>query len=98
MKKLRYILTIYDRNTKTVQHLERDAETINATVTKELGDWGHCTSTSNVDRSARPKEFFQAGTTKDNTKCFSILCIEENIDEDLKNECELNSFENQSLE
>ena len=80
MTKLRYILTIYDRNTKTVQHLERDAETINATVTKELGDWGHCAMTSGIDRSARPKEFFQAGTTKDNTKCFSILCIEEEVE------------------
>lgn len=80
MTKLRYILTIYDRNTKTISHLERDAETINATVTKELGDWGHCASTSGVDRSARPQEFFQAGTTKDNTKCFSILCIEEEVE------------------
>ena len=79
MTKLRYILTIYDRNTKTVQHLERDAETINTTVTKELGDWGHCTCTG-ADRSARPQEFFQAGTTKDNSKCFSILCIEEEIE------------------
>jgi hypothetical protein len=39
MTKLRYILTIYDRNTKTIKHLERNAETINATITKELGDW-----------------------------------------------------------
>ena len=80
MTKLRYILTIYDRDTKTVSHLERDATTINETVTKELGDWGHCACTSGVDRSKAPQEFFQAGTTKDNTKCFSILCIEETID------------------
>lgn len=80
MTKLRYILTIYDRNTKTIQCLERDGETINATVTKELGDWGHCTLTSGVDRFARPYEFFQTGTTKDNTKCFSILCIEEEVE------------------
>jgi len=79
MKVMRYILTIYDRNTKTVSHLERDEKTIDETVAKELGDWGHCASTSGVDRSARPKEFFQAGTTKDNTKCFSILCIEEEV-------------------
>lgn len=77
MSKLRYIITIYDRETKTVQHLERDACDINETVTKKLGDWGHCACTSGVDRSAHPQEFFQAGTTKDDTKCFSILCIEE---------------------
>ena len=80
MTKLRYILTIYDRNTKTLSHLERNASNINETVIKELGDWGYCASTSCVDRSARPQEFFQAGTTKDNTKCFSILCIEEEIE------------------
>ena len=81
MKKLRYIITIYDRNTRTIQHLERDETTIDATVTKELGDWGYCAMTSGVDRSKAPKEFFQAGTTKDNSKCFSILCIEEEDDE-----------------
>ena len=77
MKKLRYIITIYDRNTRTIQYLERDETTINETVTKELGDWGHCVMTSGVDSSKASKEFFQAGTTKDNSKCFSILCIEE---------------------
>ena len=81
MTKLKYILTIYNRDTKTVHHLERDAETINATVTKGRGDWGYCAMTSGVDRSARPQEFFQAGTTKDNSKCFSILCIEESIED-----------------
>ena len=81
MKKLKYILTIYDRNTKTIQHLARNAEDINATVTKELGDWGHCACTSGVNRSTRPQEFFQAGTTKDDSKCFSILCIEESIED-----------------
>lgn len=80
MKKLRYILTIYNRNTKTLSHLERDASNINETVTKELGDWGHCAMTSGVDRSARPQEFFQAGTSLDNSKCFSILCIEEEVE------------------
>ena len=80
MKKLRYILTIYDRNTKTIQYLERDETTINETVTKELGDWGHCAMTSGVNRSKHPQEFFQAGTTKDDLKCFSILCIEEDIE------------------
>jgi len=80
MTKLRYILTIYDRNTKTIKHLERNAETINATITKELGDWGHCATTFGIDRSKAPKEFFQASTTKDNTKCFSILCIEEEVE------------------
>ena len=34
-----------------------------------------------VNRSERPQEFFQAGTTKDNSKCFSILCIEEIIED-----------------
>ena len=81
MTKLKYILTIYNRDTKTVHHLERSAEDINATVTKELGDWGHCACTSGIDRSTRPQEFFQAGTTKDNSKCFSILCIEESIED-----------------
>lgn len=81
MKKLKYILTIYNRNTKTLQHLERDKETINATIIKELSDQGHCACTSGVNRSEHPKEFFQAGTTKDDTKCFSILCIEETIED-----------------
>lgn len=58
MKKLRYILTIYDRNTKTLSHLERNASNINETVIKELGDWGHCAMTSGANRSSRPQEFF----------------------------------------
>ena len=81
MTKLKYILTIYNRDTKTIHHLERTAENINATVTKELGDWGYCAMTSGVDSSKASKEFFQAGTTKDNSKCFSILCIEESIED-----------------
>ena len=80
MKQLRYILTIYDRNTKTISHLERDETTINETVIKELGDQGHCALTSGSNRSSRPKEFFQAGTNLNNTKCFSILCIEEEVE------------------
>ena len=80
MTKLRYILTIYDRNTKTISHLERNSETIDETVEKELGSWTtHLAMTSGV--ANHPKEFFQTGTTKDNSKCFSILCIEEELEE-----------------
>lgn len=87
---LKYYITIVERTTKTVQHLIRGEQTIDQTVEKELGGWTtHSAMTSGVVR--HDKEFFQAGTTKDNLKCFSILAVWEESDEEL--ESQLNAFE-----
>lgn len=75
MKTLTYYITIFDRATKTVHNLVRTEETIEETIAKELGSWtSHSAMTSGVKQ--RQKEFFQAGTTRDDSKCFSILAIE----------------------
>ena len=72
---LKYYITIVDRKTKTVHHLERDETNIERTVEKELGGWTtHSAMTSGVKN--RETEFFQAGTTKDDNKAFSILAVE----------------------
>jgi hypothetical protein len=73
---LKYFITIVEvkNGTPLVFHLERDEETIEATVQKELGGWSsHLASTSGANR--HEKEFFQAGTTKDGSKAFSILAV-----------------------
>jgi len=74
---VKYYVTIVERTTNTIHHLERNVDTIDKTIEKELGGWGnlHAAGTSGVKRTEN--EFFQSGVTKDNTKCFSILCIEE---------------------
>ena len=72
MKK--YFVTIYDRTNNSINYFERTADTIDALIKKELGSWtthSACTSGVNYHKD----EFFQTGTTKDNSKCFSILCV-----------------------
>ena len=71
---LKYYITIVDRITNTIHHLERTKDNIDATIVKELGSWTtHSAMTSGVAK--HEEEFFQAGTTKDNKKCFSILAV-----------------------
>ena len=71
---LKYYITIVERATNTVHHLERTEDNIESTIQKELGSWSnHLAMTSGV--ANHEKEFFQAGTTKDNSKCFSILAV-----------------------
>ena len=81
MKKLIYYITIVNRNTNTVHNLVRDEKTIDATVEKELGGWNnlHAASTSGIKMGN--SEFFQAGVTKDDSKCFSILCVASDVEE-----------------
>jgi hypothetical protein len=77
---LKYYITIVVRATNTVHHLECTSETIDETIEKELGSWTtHSATTSGVNK--HKEEFFQAGTTKDNSKAFSILAVWENITE-----------------
>lgn len=79
----RYFITIYDRNTNSVQYFERTQETIDSLVEKELGSWTtHSACTSGV--KPNKDEFFQTGTTKDNSKCFSILCVVTEVKEEIK--------------
>ena len=75
MKKITYYLTIVVRESNTVHHLERDSETIDATIRKELGGWGNLRAAS----TGNSTEYFQAGTTYDNSKVFSILCVESKV-------------------
>jgi len=73
---LKYFITIVEvkNGTPLVYHLERDVDTIEATVQKELGGWSnHLATTSGSNR--HEKEFFQAGTTRDGSKAFSVLAV-----------------------
>lgn len=74
MKK--YFITIVNNTTLTTQNLVRDDENINATIDKELGGWANLKSASTSSHELDSYNYQQAGTTKDNTKSYSILCIE----------------------
>ena len=76
---MKYIITIIDRlKSNTVHHLERTEDNINQTIEKELNGWDNlysaCTSCAQRDLLHKD-EYFMAGTTKDNSKAFSILCV-----------------------
>ena len=81
MKQKIYYITIVERTTNTVSQLVRDEKTIDETVRKELGGWNnlHAATTSGIKMGNG--EFFQAGVTKDDTKCFSILCFLSDVEE-----------------
>ena len=75
---MKYIITIVFRATGTVHNLERNEDTINSCINKELGGWDNLHAASTGGKSERGSlEYMQAGTTIDNSKVFSILCIEE---------------------
>lgn len=73
MKK--YYITIITRATNSCELIERSDKDIAETIDSLLGGWGNLyyslTSGSNQDDD----EYFTAGTTKDNAKAFSILCV-----------------------
>lgn len=73
---IKYYITIVDRNTKTVHNLVRDKETVTPTIDNELGGWDNLYAACTGDRYRNKDEYFTAGTTKDNSKCFSILAID----------------------
>lgn len=73
MKK--YYITIITRATMTHASLERTEEDINKTIEKELGGWDNLHSAMTSGALHNDDEFFTAGTTKDNAKAFSILCV-----------------------
>lgn len=77
---MKYIITIYNRETGTTSNLYRTEENITATIEKELGGWPNlfAASTSGISRD-QPNEYMQAGTTRDNKFVFSILCVKENV-------------------
>ena len=74
---LKYYITVVDKKTSTVHHLERDENTVNATIIKELGGWDnlHTASTGGAKVNHLSKDYYMAGTTRNNSKGFSILCI-----------------------
>jgi hypothetical protein len=77
---MKYIITIFERVTSTTNLLNKTEDNINETIDKELGGWNnlHACSNSGVKHDLLSKdEYFMAGTTKDNLKCFSIICVNE---------------------
>ena len=70
-----YHITIVNRTTNIVQYFKETSETVDEVIKRELGTWSNFIAmTHGVTKNK--KEFFQAGTTRDNSKCFSILAIE----------------------
>ena len=74
MKK--YFITIVDNKTLTTKNLVRNDDFINSTIDKELGGWANLRSASTSNNEINSYNYQQAGTTKDNKKSYSILCIE----------------------
>jgi len=76
---LKYYITIVVRANNLVHHLVRNEENIDTTIQKELGSWGNLHGAMTSGKNTHPREFFQTGVTKDNTKAFSILAIWEEV-------------------
>lgn len=68
-----YVLTIIDLKTNTIQHLTRNNQNIDQTVQKKLGGWSNLINASTSNRSLDDINAQSCGTTKDNSKMYSIL-------------------------
>lgn len=70
----KYILTIVDLKTGTVQNLVRESTLeLNKTVDKELGGWSNLRTASTSTKELDQENYQIAGTTKDDKSMFSIL-------------------------
>lgn len=79
---MKWIITIWDRKTGTIAALERTSgEDTDKDVVRHLGGWDNLYTACTSTRVAR--EYMQAGTTKDGSKAFSILCVEDNPQQDV---------------
>ena len=72
---LTYYITIIDRETKTQKNLVKNEDDIDKTITSELGGWNNLLSACTSGMNWMGEEYFMAGTTRDDSKVFSILCI-----------------------
>lgn len=76
MKK--YFVTVIDLKTHCAQHLVRDShEDITKVVDKELGGWANLKTAMTSTPYLDDINYQQAGTTKDLTKAFSIICLKD---------------------
>lgn len=78
---MKYIITIYNKKTRVLKTLERDGNTLQNTIEKELRGWNNmrsaCTSPDNNPEDPSKKEYCMAGILKDNINIrYSLLVVE----------------------
>lgn len=78
MKK--YYTTIICLVTGGVQTFIKDDYNINECVQRELGGWDNLSAASTSNRGIDEDNYQMAGTTRDDLKAFSIICINDQWD------------------